>query len=202
MTAAPRCPWADGSPLMRAYHDLEWGVPSDDDRLLFEFLLLEGAQAGLSWSTVLARREGYRACFAGFDPGRVARFTAADEARLLGDARIIRNRLKIRAAVENARAFLGIAARCGSFAAWFWRFTDGRPVVNAWTEPGQVPAETPLAVTISRELRREGFRFAGPVIVYSFMQATGMVNDHLAGCFRHGEIAQKYMRWEACAELK
>ena len=197
-----RCPWAKGSPAMVRYHDCEWGVPVDDDRRLFEFLLLEGAQAGLSWSTVLARREGYRACFADFDPARIARFGPADEARLLADSRIIRNRLKVRAAVENARRFLEVASRHGSFAAWFWRFTEGRPVVNAWEDPSRVPAATPLAETISRELRREGFRFVGPVIVYSFMQATGMVNDHLAGCFRHREIAQKYLCWEACAELQ
>ena len=179
-----RCPWAEGSDAYRAYHDDEWGVPVRDDRVLFEFLLLEGAQAGLAWSTILAKREGYRRAFAAFEPERVARFTARDEARLVADAGIVRNRAKIAAAIGNARAFLAVQREFGSFAAYAWSFVDGSPRQNAWRTLAEVPAVTPQAEALSRDLRKLGFRFVGPTIVYAFMQATGLVNDHLATCPR------------------
>jgi len=172
-----------------AYHDLEWGVPVRDDRTLFEFLILEGAQAGLSWATILKKRQGYRRAFADFEPERVARFGDADVERLLADPGIVRNRAKVTAAIGNARAFLELAARQGSFSEWIWSFVEGRPVQNAWRTMAEVPATTPLADAISRELKRRGFRFVGPTILYAHMQATGMVNDHLIGCFRHRELA-------------
>ena len=178
-----RCAWAAGEPgdAMVRYHDEEWGVPQHDDHRLFEFLILEGAQAGLSWATILARREHYRAAFAGFDPARVARFTARDAARLLGDAGIIRNRLKIAAAIGNAQAFLGLQAEHGSFDRWLWDFAPQgrRPAPRRMAD---VPAETAESQALSRELRRRGFRFVGPTICYAYMQAVGMVNDHLATC--------------------
>ncbi len=178
-----RCAWAAGEPgdAMVRYHDEEWGVPQHDDHRLFEFLILEGAQAGLSWATILARREHYRAAFAGFDPARVARFTARDAARLLGDAGIIRNRLKIAAAIGNAQAFLGLQAEHGSFDRWLWDFAPRgrRPAPRRMAD---VPAETAESQALSRELRRRGFRFVGPTICYAYMQAVGMVNDHLATC--------------------
>jgi len=183
-----RCAWCLGDPLYLAYHDLEWGVPRHDDRGLFEFLVLETFQAGLSWLTILKKRENFRRAFAGFDPERVARFNERDRRRLLADAGIVRNRLKVDAAIANARVFLEVQAAHGSFDRWIWSFTDGRPIVNRWRELRELPAQTPLAVTISREMRRLGFRFTGPVVVYSHMQATGMVNDHLVSCYRHGEI--------------
>jgi DNA-3-methyladenine glycosylase I len=163
-------------------------VPVRDDRTLFEFLLLEGAQAGLSWSTILRKREGYRSAFAGFDPERVARFGDADVDRLLADPGIVRNRAKVTAAIGNARAFLELAARPGGFSSWIWSFVDGEPVQNAWRSMAEVPAVSPVSEAISRELRRRGFRFVGPTIVYAHMQATGMVNDHLVGCYRHAEL--------------
>jgi len=184
----PRCAWCLGDPLYLAYHDLEWGVPLHDDRSLFEFLVLETFQAGLSWLTILKKRDNFRRAFAGFDPKRVARFDERDRRRLLADAGIVRNRLKVDAAIANARVFLEVQAAHGSFDRWIWSFTDGRPIVNRWRELRELPAQTPLAVTISREMRRLGFRFTGPVVVYSHMQATGMVNDHLVSCYRHGEI--------------
>jgi len=184
----PRCAWCLGDPLYLAYHDLEWGVPLHDDRGLFEFLVLETFQAGLSWLTILKKRDNFRRAFAGFDPKRVASFDGRDRRRLLADAGIVRNRLKVDAAIVNARVFLEVQAAHGSFDRWIWSFTDGRPVVNRWRELREVPARTPLAATISREMRRLGFRFAGPVVVYSHMQATGMVNDHLVSCYRHAEI--------------
>ena len=178
-----RSAWAAGEPgdAMVRYHDEEWGVPQHDDRRLFEFLILEGAQAGLSWATILARREHYRAAFAGFDPARVARFTARDAARLLGDAGIIRNRLKIAAAIGNAQAFLALQAEHGSFDRWLWSFAPRgrRPAPRRMAD---VPAETAESQALSRELRRRGFRFVGPTICYAYMQAVGMVNDHLATC--------------------
>ncbi len=178
-----RCAWAAGEPgdAMVRYHDQEWGVPQHDDRRLFEFLILEGAQAGLSWATILARREHYRAAFAGFDPVRVARFTARDAARLLGNAGIIRNRLKIAAAIGNAQAFLALQAEHGSFDRWLWQFAPRgrRPAPRRMAD---VPAETAESQALSRELRRRGFRFVGPTICYAFMQAVGLVNDHLATC--------------------
>jgi DNA-3-methyladenine glycosylase I len=170
---------------MVRYHDEEWGTPLRDDRALFEFLVLEGAQAGLSWSTILRKRDAYRRAFAGFDMEKVARFTEGDVARLLADPGIVRNRLKVNGAVRNARAALALAEERGSLSGFLWDFVGGRPVVNAWRSMSEVPAETDASRAMSRELRRRGFTFVGPTICYAFMQATGMVNDHVAGCFRH-----------------
>ncbi len=183
-----RCSWATGSEAMRAYHDFEWGVPERDPRRLFEFLTLEGAQAGLSWSTILAKRAAYRRAFARFDPRAVARFTAVRVRTLLGDAGIVRNRAKIAATIANARAVVAVQREHGSLDAYLWRFVDGRPVQNRWREPREVPAETEIARRLSRELKAHGFGFVGPTICYAFMQATGMVNDHLVGCFRRREV--------------
>ena len=182
-----RCAWAT-TELGIIYHDTEWGVPRHDDRVLFEFLILEGAQAGLSWSTILAKRVAYREAFARFDPAAVARFSAARVRALLRDDGIVRNRAKITAAVVNARAFLAVQRAEGSFDAWLWRHVDGRPVQNRWRAWRQVPAVTDVATTLSRDLKARGFAFVGPTICYAFMQATGMVNDHLVGCFRRREI--------------
>jgi DNA-3-methyladenine glycosylase I len=182
-----RCAWARGD-LEVAYHDREWGVPLHQDRLLFELLILEGAQAGLSWSTILRKRPAYRKAFDGFDPRKVARYSAARVRRLMNDAGIVRNRAKIAATVVNARAFLAIQRAHGSFDAYIWRFVDGRPTQNAWRRPRECPAETDASRAMSRDLRRRGFRFVGPTICYAFMQATGMVNDHLRGCFRWREV--------------
>jgi len=180
-----RCAWANGGPLEIEYHDTEWGVPSRDDRHLFEMLILEGAQAGLSWSTILRKREKYRKAFAGFDPIKVARFDARKRAALMRDPGIVRNRLKIEATVANARQVLAVQEEHGSLAAYLWQFVDGRPVVNAWTAMGQVPAETAASRAMSKALIKRGFRFVGPTICYAFMQATGMVNDHVTTCFRY-----------------
>ena len=185
-----RCPWCGDDPLYVAYHDLEWGVPVRDDRTLFEFLTLEGAQAGLSWATILKKREGYRRAFAGFDPERVAGFDESDVVRLLADPGIVRNRAKVVSAIGNAHAFLELAGRPGGFSRWIWSFVDGEPIQNAWRTMAELPASTPLSETISRELKARGFCFVGPTIVYAHMQATGMVNDHLVGCYRHAELAQ------------
>jgi len=179
------CPWCGQDPLYRRYHDTEWGVPAHDDAVLFEFLILEGAQAGLSWLTVLRKREHYRQAFEGFDAERVAAFGEARIEALLQDSGLIRNRLKITSAVSNARAFLDVQSRFGSFDRYIWDFVDGRPLVNRFASMAEVPAVTPLAETISRDLKRRGFRFVGPTIVYAHMQATGMVNDHLTACPRH-----------------
>jgi DNA-3-methyladenine glycosylase I len=184
-----RCPWCGADPLYVAYHDHEWGVPVHDDRALFEFLVLEGAQAGLAWITILRKREGYRRAFAGFDAKKVARFDDAKVAELLTDPGIVRNRLKVESAVTNARAFLEVQARFGAFDRYIWGFVDGQPIQNQWRELGEVPALTPLAERISKDLKTRGFRFVGPTIVYAHMQATGMVNDHLVSCFRHREVA-------------
>lgn len=183
-----RCDWAVKSALETCYHDEEWGVPRRDDPGQFEFLTLESAQAGLSWNTILKKREGYRRCFAGFDPERVARFTTADVERLLTDAAIVRNRKKIESAIANARLFLEIAARHGSFSTWMWGFVDGKPLQNAWKDKREVPPTTPLSDRIAGEMKRLGFSFMGSTIVYAHMQATGMVNDHLVSCFRHEEV--------------
>ena len=183
-----RCPWAKNSALETAYHDEEWGVPVHDDRRLFEFLILEGAQAGLSWSTILGRREGYRRAFAEFDPASVARFTPQDQERLLTDTGIIRNRLKIASAVGNAQAFLEIQREFGSFDAWIWSRVGGKPSTNAFASLGEIPAETEVSKELSKELKRRGFRFVGPTIVYAFMQAVGMVNDHTVDCFRYEQV--------------
>jgi DNA-3-methyladenine glycosylase I len=181
-----RCPWArDEDRLMARYHDREWGVPVRDDRTLFEFLVLEGAQAGLSWSTILRKREGYRKAFAGFDPARVARFTARDKARLLRDPAIVRNRLKIDSAVGNAHLFLAAQKEFGSFARYLWSFVEGRPVVGRRRALQDIPARTELSDRISRDLKKRGFRFVGSTIVYAYLQAVGIVNDHVLGCFRY-----------------
>jgi DNA-3-methyladenine glycosylase I len=185
--ARRRCPWARSGPDV-AYHDREWGVPVRADRRLFEFLVLEGAQAGLSWSTILARRRGYRAAFAAFDPAKVARFTPAHVARLLRDPGIIRHRGKIESAIANARAFLAVRREHGSFAAYVWSFVGGRPIQNGWRQSRHVPAETAISRALSRDLKRRGFTFVGPTICYAFMQATGLVNDHLTSCFRHADV--------------
>jgi len=180
-----RCPWCLGSPAYIAYHDREWGRPVHDDRVFFEFLILEGAQAGLSWSTILAKRENYRRAFDGFDPVKVARYGAAKKARLLGDAGIVRNRLKIEAAIVNARCFLEVRREHGSFAAYAWGFVGGKPLHGRRRRPADVPARTELSDAISNDLKRRGFKFVGTTIMYAFMQATGMVNDHTVGCFRY-----------------
>jgi DNA-3-methyladenine glycosylase I len=180
---------------MIRYHDEEWGVPLHDDRRLFEFLVLEGAQAGLSWSTILAKRAAYRRAFARFDPRLVARFTAARMRALLRDPGIVRNRAKIAATIANARAFLAVQREHGSFDAYVWRFVDGRPVQNRWRASRGVPAETDTARTLSRDLKARGFAFVGPTICYAFMQATGLVNDHLIDCFRREEIERLAAPW-------
>ena len=185
MSDPVRCPWPGSDPLYLDYHDREWGTPLHDDRRLFEMLVLEGAQAGLSWITVLRKRERYRAAFDEFDPARVARFSPARIDRLLRDRGIIRNRQKVESAINNARRFLAVVEEFGSFDAYVWRFVDGRPIVNAWTSPAEVPPRTPHADAMSRDLRARGFSFVGPTICYAHMQATGMVNDHLVSCFRH-----------------
>jgi len=188
--ARPRCDWAGiGDSLYRDYHDREWGVPLHDDRRLFELLLLEGAQAGLAWISILRRREGYRAAFHDFDPAWLASLTDDGIASLLGDPRIVRNRAKVRSAVANARAFLALAQETGSFDAFLWSFVDGGPMHNAWRSHAEIPAETDLSRSLSAEMRRRGFSFIGPTIAYAFMQSAGLVNDHLVGCFRHDEVA-------------
>ena len=182
--SARRCSWAEGSDAYRAYHDREWGVPVHDDRVFFEFLLLEGAQAGLSWSTILNKRAGYARAFAGFDPRAVARFTSRDAARLLADEAIVRNRAKIASAIGNAKAFGAVQREFGSFDAYVWPFVGGSPRVNARRSLAEIPARTAEAEALSKDLAKRGFRFVGPTIVYAFMQATGLVNDHLVGCPR------------------
>jgi len=183
-----RCPWPTDA-LYIQYHDTEWGVPLHDDRQLFEFLVLEGAQAGLSWHAVLKKRENYRAAFDGFNPEKVARYDAARIARLLGNAGIIRNRLKIESAIQNAQAFLKVQEQFGSFDAYIWRFVDGKTVVNRWKTMREVPARTEISDALSKDLRQRGFNFVGSTICYAHMQATGMVNDHLVTCFRHRQLS-------------
>ncbi|HKQ63030.1 MAG TPA: DNA-3-methyladenine glycosylase I [Candidatus Polarisedimenticolaceae bacterium] len=185
-----RCAWAGDDPLYVAYHDEEWGVPVHDDRRLFEFLVLEGAQAGLSWLTILRKREAYRRAFAGFDPRRVARFDARAIERLLHDPGIVRNRLKLESAVRNARAFLEVQREFGSFDAYQWRFVDGRPLQHRRRSTSQVPPRSAVSDAFSRDLRQRGFSFVGTTIVYAHMQAVGMVNDHLTSCFRRREVAR------------
>ncbi len=185
-----RCAWCGTDPLYTAYHDLEWGVPNHDDRHLFEMLVLEGAQAGLSWITILRKRENYRRAFDDFDPVRVALYTAGDIERLMVDAGIVRNRLKIESAIANARAALDVQARFDSLDAFLWRFVDGVPRDGARRTLADVPAETAESKAMSRELKRLGFRFVGPTVCYAFMQAVGMVNDHVADCFRQREIRE------------
>jgi DNA-3-methyladenine glycosylase I len=178
-----RCPWCGSDPLYISYHDNEWGVPLHDEHRLFEMLTLEGAQAGLSWLTILRKREGYRRAFAGFDPQLVAGFDNGDVARLLADPGIVRNRLKVASTISNARAVLEVQARYGSLDRFLWSFVDGVPLRNRWRSMAEIPASTPLSDAMSKELKRHGFRFVGSTICYAFMQATGMVNDHLTGCF-------------------
>jgi DNA-3-methyladenine glycosylase I len=186
---ASRCDWAGSDPLYITYHDTEWGVPLHDDRLLFEFLVLEGAQAGLSWLTILRKRDNYRRAFADFVPEKVARFDQRKIARLLADAGIVRNRQKIEAAIANARAYLKVQEEFGSFDAYSWRFVEGKPIRNRWRRMTEIPAKTEESEVMSRDLVQRGFRFVGPTICYAHMQATGMVNDHLLGCFRHAQVA-------------
>jgi DNA-3-methyladenine glycosylase I len=186
MKPLTRCTWADASkPFHVAYHDEEWGVQVRDDRKQFEFLILEGAQAGLSWSTILNKREGYRRAFAGFDPAKVARFNARKIAALLKDPGIVRNRLKVASAVNNARRFLEVQKEFGSFSAYIWSFVGGRQKVNRWTKPSQVPARSAESDALSADMKKRGFTFVGSTILYAHMQATGLVNDHLVTCFRH-----------------
>ena len=182
-----RCPWATTEPNI-TYHDQEWGVPVHDDRLLFEFLVLEGAQAGLSWSTILKKRENYRKAFDGFRVEKIAHYGARDVRRLLGDAGIVRNRLKIAATIENAKMFLAVRKEFATFDAYLWNFVGGKPIQNRWRRMADVPARTPESDAMSRDLLRRGFKFVGATICYALMQATGMVNDHLVTCPRHAEI--------------
>jgi DNA-3-methyladenine glycosylase I len=184
-----RCAWAATGGLETAYHDLEWGVPVHDDQRLFELLILEGAQAGLSWSTILKKRAAYRKAFAGFDPARVARFDTRRLRTLMADEGIVRNRLKIESAVRNARAFVELQEAFGSFDAYVWRFVDGKPLRNAWKKAAQVPASTPVSDALSKDLKQRGLNFVGTTICYAFMQAVGLVNDHVVGCYRWREIS-------------
>lgn len=183
-----RCPWCGRDPLYMAYHDTEWGVPCHDDRTLFEFLLLESAQAGLSWITILRKRENYRRAFDGFNVEKIARYSESDTARLLSDAGIVRNRLKIAASISNARATLKLYEQGGTLDQLLWQFVDGKPRINHWRTMAEVPAITPEAEALSKELKRRDFRFIGPTVMYAHMQATGMVNDHLVSCRRHAEL--------------
>jgi DNA-3-methyladenine glycosylase I len=183
-----RCGWCGDDPLYVAYHDREWGVPVHDDRTLFEFLVLEGAQAGLAWITILRKREGYRRAFAGFDPSKVARFDRRKIETLLRNQRIVRNRLKIESAVKNARAFLAVQEEFGSFDRYQWRFVDGRPIRNRWDSLADIPPRTEISDAMSRDLKSRGFSFVGSTIVYAHMQAVGMVNDHIVRCFRRGQV--------------
>jgi DNA-3-methyladenine glycosylase I len=191
MTESPnRCAWAQrGDALYEAYHDTEWGVPERDSRALWEKLVLDGFQAGLAWITILRKREAFRAAFANFDPEVVARFGPTDRARLMADAGIIRSNAKIDAAIDGARLYLAMRERGEDFSDFLWAFTDGRPITNHWTSMAQVPAQTPLAAEMAKALKAKGFKFCGPVIVYAFMQATGMVNDHVVDCFRHEAVS-------------
>jgi DNA-3-methyladenine glycosylase I len=183
-----RCQWVGSDPLMADYHDREWGFPVHDDRLLFEFLILEGMQAGLSWMTILRKRENFRRAFAGFDPQAVASFGPPEIEALLADPGIVRNRLKVQAAVQNAQAFLEVQREFGSFDEYSWRFVGGSPKVNAWHALNEIPAQSTEAVAFSKDLVKRGFRFVGPTICYAHMQATGMVNDHTVDCFRYQEV--------------
>ncbi len=184
-----RCPWPGNDPLYIRYHDREWGVPLHDDRKLFEFMVLETFQAGLSWLTVLRKRDAFRAAMDAFDPEKIARYDESKIRGLMRNAHLIRNRRKLEAAVKNARTFLALRARFGTFDAYIWRFVDGRPVVNHWRRPEQVPSQTAASRNMSRDLKLHGFTFVGPTICYAYMQAVGMVNDHIVDCFRHREIA-------------
>ncbi len=198
--AIRRCRWAEGVSLdYIRYHDEEWGVPVCDDRTQFEFLVLEGAQAGLSWSTILNKREGYRKAFAGFDPEKVARFTTRRVEKLLADPSIVRNRLKVLSAITNARAFLAVQDEFGSFSDYIWGFVDGKPVQNTCRRDRDIPATSPVSDALSKDLKRRGFKFVGSTITYAHMQATGLVNDHVVGCFRRKPCAQLAKRLEISA---
>jgi DNA-3-methyladenine glycosylase I len=186
-----RCPWAESNDGLTAYHDREWGVPVHDERRWFEFLILEGAQAGLSWDTILRKRANYRTAFSGFDPAKVARFGSKEITVLLANAGIVRNRLKIESTISNAKAFLSVQKEFGSFDRYVWQFAGGQPRENRWKSVKQVPASTSQSDAMSRDLKERGFRFVGTTICYAFMQATGMVNDHLVTCFRHREISAR-----------
>jgi DNA-3-methyladenine glycosylase I len=186
-----RCTWAQ-SPAMFLYHDQEWGVPQHDDCVLFEFLILEGAQAGLSWSTILAKREAYRQAFSNFDPGKVARFDAAKQQALMANAGIVRNKLKIASAIQNAIAFLSVQREFGSFEKYVWQFVNGQPIVNSWKAKERLPAQTAESEKMNKDLLRRGFKFVGPTICYAFMQAVGLVNDHQVECFRFAELTKEY----------
>lgn len=193
-----RCGWAEKNERERDYHDREWGIPVTDDRLHFEMIILEGAQSGLSWATILAKREGYRAAFADFDPAKVARFNEFRQVEILDRAEIVRNRAKVASTVKNAQAFLALQEEFGSFNRYIWRFTDYRPINNAWSERAQVPAATPLSEEVSKDLKKRGFSFVGPTTIYSYLQAVGIVNDHLTDCFRYPAVleAQEALRFE------
>jgi DNA-3-methyladenine glycosylase I len=193
LTFMPRCPWATTEPTI-TYHDQEWGVPVHNDRVLFEFLILEGAQAGLSWSTILKKRENYRKAFHGFRAERIARYGARDIQRLLGDAGIVRNRLKIAATIENAKMFRAVRKEFGTFDAYLWNFVGGKPIHHRWRRMADVPARTPESDAMSRDLLRRGFKFVGSTICYALMQATGMVNDHLVTCPRHAQLGDARRR--------
>ncbi len=183
-----RCEWADKSKLEMSYHDKEWGVPIHDDRSLFEFLVLEGAQAGLSWSTILRKREGYRKAFDHFDAREISRYSQSVVSRLLANPEIIRNRLKVNAVVTNARAFLRVQEEFGSFDRYIWQFVNGRPIQNSWKKMTEIPSSSPESEAMSKDLQKRGFKFVGATICYAFMQAVGMVNDHVVGCFRYDEL--------------
>jgi len=185
-----RCPWSTSDALSTAYHDAEWGVPLRDDRGLFEFLILEGAQAGLSWLTILKKRDAYRQAFDQFDAAKVARYRDAKIEKLLANEGIVRNKLKIHGAVQNARASLEVAKECGSFSNYIWGFTDGKPIQNAWKTHKDMPASTTVSDAMSKDLKKRGFTFVGSTICYAFMQATGMVNDHLVTCFRYKQVGK------------
>lgn len=191
MAEKTRCNWSLKSDLYIRYHDEEWGVPVHNDRTHFEFLILEGAQAGLSWSTILNKREGYRKCFAEFDPEKVARYTEKRIEKILQDPGIVRNRLKVNSAVSNAQRFLEVQEEFGSFDAYIWRFVDGKPIVNRWTRNDQVPATSKESDALSKDLIKRGFRFVGSTVMYAHLQACGLINDHLTSCFRHRELRGK-----------
>lgn len=187
-----RCHWALSTQAgMQPYHDVEWGVPVRDDRTQFEFLVLESAQAGLSWYTILRKREGYRRAFAAFDPERIARYTPARVEKLMGDAAIVRNRAKIEATIGNARQFLAVQREFGSFSNYLWGFVDGQPIVNRWRAPTEVPATTALSDALAKDLKQRGFKFLGSTVIYAHLQATGLVNDHLLSCFRYAELTRR-----------
>ncbi len=190
-TMTTRCEWAQ-NPQFQEYHDTEWGVPVHDDRIHFEFLILEGAQAGLSWATILKRRQGYRQAFANFDPEKVAKFTDVDFSRLIQNIGIIRNKLKIRSAINNAQRFLDVQEEFGDFDSYIWQFVENSPLVNMWERMSQIPAVTKESETLSKDLKKRGFTFVGPTIIYAHMQAVGMVNDHVVSCFRYKELLDQF----------